>query len=419
MSTPPADVRPVTVLRVDIDFGDGPRPVGRLGWRDRRVYFGYDEAFVASGLDLSPFRLRLEPGVKPGPVGVFDGLPGVFNDSLPDGWGRLLMDRKLRGLGLHPGRLTPLDRLAWVGRRGMGALVYQPEHAMAGDEADGLVDLDRLADESLKVLDDEPSSVLDELLRLGGSAQGARPKALVGLDEAGGRMVHGVDDLPDGFRHWLVKFRAYQDPIDAGAIEYAYALMAGDAGIAMPPVRLFPSRKGPGFFGAKRFDRDGNRRRHMHTISGLLNADHAVPSIGYTDLLKATRALTRTQPAVDQVFLRMVFNVLARNQDDHTKNHAFLMDESGVWIPSPAYDLTFAAGPGGEQALDVAGNGRNPGAADLRKVAAVVGVPRAEADLSIERVRSVVERWPEYARNAGVAASSIQSIDAALRGKDR
>ncbi len=404
--------QPITLLRVEM----GAHLVGRLAWRDRVAYFEYDRAFLATRLEPSPFRLRLAPGVVEGPSGVFARLHGLFNDSLPDGWGRLLTDRKLREVGIQSGALTPLDRLAWVGVHGMGALVYRPEHPALATGADGTVDLDRLADESRLVLADDPKAVLDELLRVGGSPQGARPKALVGCSPDGSRLVHGVDDLPDGHEHWIVKFRAPGDPVDAGAIEHAYAEMAREAGIAMPPTRLFPAAKGPGYFGIKRFDRVGNRRVHMHTISGLLNIDHTLPSLGYDGLLKATRSLTRRQSEVEQMFTRMVFNVVAHNRDDHTKNHSFLMADDGTWSASPAYDVTLSSGPGGEHALDVAREGRNPGTAHILSVAKEVGVRQETALACIDRVRFAVNRWPEFASFSGVSDEMIDDIDRRLNG---
>jgi serine/threonine-protein kinase HipA len=237
--------RSTALLNVEIDLGGVRRQVGRLAWRDRVAYFEYDQGFLTSGLDLSPFRLKLGPGLMEGPPRPFDGLHGLFNDSLPDGWGRLLMDSKLHQIGLHPGHLTPLDRLAWIGAHGMGALIYHPEHPSLAEGGDGVIDLDKLAGEARKVLNDSPRAVLDELLTVGGSPQGARPKALVGLANDHSRLIHGVDDIPEGFEHWLVKFRAATDPVDIGAIENAYADMAGVAGVDM--LRI--SAKAPRRFG--------------------------------------------------------------------------------------------------------------------------------------------------------------------------
>lgn len=407
---------PAIMLRVELQLEGVQYSVGRLAWRDRQIFFEYDNDFRSSSLELSPFKLPLFSHLTEGPSDVFEGLHGLFNDSLPDGWGRLLLDRKLRELGGHPNQLTPLDRLAWIGNRGMGALSYVPEHQSLIGECNEVVDLDRLSEEAGMVLENSPEAVLDELLAIGGSPQGARPKALVGISPDGSRLIHGVDDLPEGWEHWIVKFRAYSDPLDAGAVERAYAVMAGVAGIDMPPTALLPSARGQGYFAIKRFDRDGGHR-HMHTVSGLLNIDHRLPSLGYEGLLKLTRALVRNEKAVDQMFTRMVFNVLAHNQDDHTKNHSFLMEGDGTWSVSPAYDVTFSSGPGGEHALDVAGMGRNPGVDHILAVAKNAGVTRKTAEATISRVRDAVDRWPDFAAANGVDKKTTSTIDMELNGR--
>ncbi len=408
--------RPITVLKVEFAGWGGPNRVGRLAWRDRVAYFEYDPEFISTKLELSPFKLPLRPDLFEGPPGVFETLHGLFNDSLPDGWGRLLMDRKLIEIGIQPGQLTPLDRLAWVGRRGMGALTYTPEHPALAEDERNEIDLDRLALQARNVYEDSPKAVLDELLRIGGSPHGARPKALVGRSPDGSRLVHGVDDLPDGYQHWLVKFRSIGDPIDAGAIEHAYAEMGRAAGIIMPETTLFPATKGPGFFGIRRFDRVGNRRYHMHTLSGLLNIDHTLPNIGYAGMLKATRALTRRQAEVDQMFARMVFNVLAWNRDDHTKNHSYIMAQDGEWSASPAYDITFSSGPGGEHALDVDRESMNPGVVNILAVAKDVGVEKRVALTCIERAKSAVDGWPVFAKSCGVSNKMQKTIDQRING---
>ena len=192
--------------------------------------------------------------------------------------------------------------------------------------------------------------------------------------------------------------------------------MARDAGIAMPPTVLFPAKKGPGYFGIKRFDRSGNRRLHMHTASGLLNIDHTLPGMGYSGLLRATRSLTRRQSEVEQVFARMAFNAFAHNRDDHTKNHSFLMGADGGWSTSPAYDVTFSSGPAGEHALDIAGEGRNPGVDHVHAVANEVGVGKKEAAAIIDRVKMAVDRWPVFAMGSGVSNPMTSSIDRVLNG---
>jgi serine/threonine-protein kinase HipA len=404
---------------VELATGGTRRVVGRLAWRERVCYFEYDPAFLATKFELSPFKMRLAPGLIQGPETVFERLHGLFNDSLPDGWGRLLTDRKLSELGVLPGQLTPLDRLALVGSHGMGALIYQPEHAPLVDNAGADVDLDWLSEQSALVLKDKPKAALDELLKIGGSPQGARPKVLLGFSAHDDNLIYGVDDLPDGYDHWIVKFRAAADPVDGGAIENAYADMARAAGIDMPPTALFPAKKGPGYFGIRRFDRIANNRLHMHTSSGLLNLDHTLPSLGYDGLLKIARILTRRQADVDQLFVRMVFNICAHNRDDHTKNHSFLMGEDGSWSASPAYDVTFATGPGGEHALSVQGEGKSPSIEHIHAVARNVGVGEKVVTAVIEHVGAAVNHWLAFAKKYGVARKSAIAIDQRLKAVRR
>jgi serine/threonine-protein kinase HipA len=408
------EISPIRLLYVDMELAGARRTVGRLVLQRGRILFEYDPDFVAGGRSISPLKLPLERRIFPGELDSFDGLHGVFNDSLPDGWGRLILDRKLSTFGVMPAALSPLDRLAYVGSRGLGALRYRPEHIPERTRA--AIDLDRLAEQIREVLDGDAAEVLDRLVDLGGSSGGARPKVLVGCNRSRGRLLAGVDALPAGYSHWLVKFRSSVDPPDIGAIEYAYSEMARAAGVDMAPTHLFPARSGPGYFGTQRFDRDGDRRVHVHTVCGLLHADHRLPSIDYATLLKATRLVTRNQVEVDRMFRRMVFNVLAHNRDDHTKNHAFLLDADGEWRCTPAYDVTFSSGPGGEHALALGGEGRRPGVEHIAEVARSTGVDDKIVQACVEQARAAVESWPRLASAAGVSRASAALIDARLNG---
>ncbi len=406
---------PVRLVRVDIQLGEVVHPVGRLAWQDRRILFEYAPTFVERGLAISPFHLPVQAGVVYGDPAIFDGLMGVFNDSLPDGWGRLLLDRKLAQLRMLPGALTPIDRLAYVGQSGVGALRYQPEHAH--ERSTEPLDLDALAEDARSVLEGDSSEVLDLLISLGGSSGGARPKIFAACSADRRRLDAGNATLRRGYSHWLIKFRSSVDPPDVGAIEHAYSEMARAAGIDMAPTHLFSARSGAGYFGTERFDRRGNGRVHVHSVCGLLKADFRIPSIGYVSLLKATRALTRNQLEVDRMFRRMVFNVFARNRDDHTKNHAFILEEDGTWHSSPAFDLTFSAGSGGEHALDVAGEGREPGLAHIQQVARETGVHANVSRLCVDQVKHAVDQWSAHASASGVSAASAAAIDMQLNGR--
>lgn len=389
-------------LEVRIDWGDEELVVGTLAEQERRIYFEYDAGFLRSPLLISPFKLPPRPGLFEHTDRDFAGVFGVFNDSLPDGWGLLLMDRQFRSQGADPRTLTPLDRLAYIGTRGMGALTYHPPAAEAEAEQDLGIELDALARQAERVLEGSTEEVLPALRIAGGSPGGARPKVLVGVRDDG-RIISGTSALPAGYRHLLVKFGAKEDPPDIGAVEAAYALMAESAGIAVPPTRLFETADGR-YFGAERFDREGNRRVHMHTLGGLLHASHRVPSMEYEGFLRATLMLTRDQRQVEEAFRRMVFNVLAHNRDDHVKNFSFLMGRDGSWRLAPAYDLVFSDGPGGQHTMAVAGEAVQPADGDMLRVAQACDVDLLRARRIIEGVRDSVQQWPGLARTMGVSA---------------
>lgn len=385
--------------------------VGRLARKAREILFEYDPAFIDRGLDLSPFKLPLRPGVVVGDPALWDGLMGVFEDSLPDGWGRLLIDRRAARAGLVSAALGPLDRLSLIGARAMGALVYQPEVEL---EPPTVVSLPEIAADVEAVLAGARGPDLDRLIALGGSPQGARPKALVQVGD-GGTVVYGDRRHRPGCTPYIVKFRAKDDDAHAGTLEHAYMRMAAAAGVDVPStIMLGRTRKHAGYLAIRRFDRDGTTKVHMHTLSGLLHAPHTYPSTTYRDLLLATRRLTRDEAAVTEMFRRACFNVLAHNRDDHTRNFAFLMSERGEWRASPAYDLTYSDGPGGEHAMLVGREGANPTVDDLLELAKSADVRRPRP--IIDQVRQAVARFARHADEAGVPAKVRRRIARALSG---
>jgi serine/threonine-protein kinase HipA len=386
------------------------RKVGRLALKGRELLFEYDAAFLGSKLELSPLQLPLRPGVVMGKPDVLDGLMGVFDDSLPDGWGRLLIDRRAAELGVSGGSLTPLDRLTLVGARSMGALVYEPEIAL--DEPE-IVKLSELAKETEVVLEGAKGDAdLERLIALGGSPKGARPKVLVQL-APNGDVLSGARSIRPGFTAWLVKFPAREDDPHSAALEHAYFLMAKAANIDVPRTRLLgKTKRSRGYFAIERFDREGTTRIHTHTLGGLLHLPHGYPALDYSDLLKVTRKLTRNEAAVTEMFRRACFNVFAHNRDDHSRNFAFLMNEQGGWSPSPAYDLTFTEGPGGEHTMLVAGEGRAPDSKHLLSLAKTAELKRAEK--IIDEVRTAVGRFKVFADRAGVPARLQRIVTRAL-----
>ncbi|WP_446011086.1 type II toxin-antitoxin system HipA family toxin [Candidatus Electrothrix sp.] len=390
---------------VEVRFTVSPEeslPVGVLAIQGHRLFFEYHSFWLQRNLELSPFILPAKAGLVEHQQRTFGPLFGLFDDSLPDGWGLLLMDRHFRSLGREPSTLSPLDRLLYLGRSTMGALTYYPHEARTSET--DLLDLHDLAAHSQQIFAGDEAEILPLLLRTGGSPGGARPKVLVGWNGQDRRIIAGDDDLPPGFEHWLVKFSAEEDSRDAGPVEYAYALMACAAGIAMPETRLFTTEQGESFFGIKRFDRSpDNRRYHIHTFGNLIQANFRIPSCDYADLFKVTTLLTRNHEDLLRAFRLMLFNILTHNRDDHVKNFSFILDDrTGKWSLAPAYDLTFANGPGGEHSMTVAGEGRAPGYRQVAELAGQYSVAEKELEMMLDEVGAAVERWPEFAQVAGV-----------------
>ena len=353
----------VTLIRVFY----GKSLVGKLALGpDRRSVFEYDDQWLQSGFSISPFYLPLKAGLSTARPTPFEGLFGVFYDSLPDGWGKLLMDRWLKKQGVDPFSISNLDRLALVGSNGMGALTYLPDHSPVGSEVQQ--SLDYYATQVEKVLHDEEPDSLDELIKTAGSSAGVRPKVMVHID--------GHD--------WLVKFRAIHDPADIGQTEYAYSLLAKKCGVDMPETRLFNGK----YFGVRRFDRIGDKRLHVHSAAGLLYASYRLPSLDYAGLLKATLALTRHMDEVEKMFRLMVFNVLIGNRDDHARNFSFIWSDD-AWRLSPAYDLLPSDGFGGQHTTTVNGQG-NPTMNDCMAVAKEVGFPERRAKEIVEHIKNIV-----------------------------
>lgn len=406
---------PITQLKISLAFTDSHVSVGRLAAINKKIYFEFSESFLRSKLNISPFELPRQPGAQAAQLHPFDGLFGVFNDSLPDGWGRMLLDRRVQSQHIAPQLLTPLDRLAYVGKFGMGALIYEPSIDEPFQTTDYL-DLAQLAQESRAVLEGTADSVLEKLLTLSGSSSGARPKVMIGYSPSTNQIVHGQQDLASGFEHWLVKFRAQIDPVDAGPIEYAYSRMAAAAGIEVMPTKLFHSPEGAAHFGIQRFDRVGNERLHLHSLCGLLHSDHRIPALDYSQVLLAVQRLTRDMQEVEKAFRLCCFNVFAHNRDDHSKNFSFLMSSSGQWRLAPAYDLTFSSGPNGEHCTSVMREGKHPGKTELMALANKVGIKTSHIESLIDEVQTVISDWKKFAHEAGVSKKMSTAIGKVLKG---
>ena len=331
------------------------RLMGLLSQREGRIFFEYAPAFFNFGLEVSPFKLPLRPGLFEGDPMFAGGLFGVFNDSLPDGWGCLLLDRQLMRRNISYNEIGPIDRLRLIGKDPFGALEYEP--AEEGAEETIKIILDSLAREADKILEGRSQEMLDELVALNGSSGGARPKITALVSDDKSKIVQNSRAVPDGFSSWIIKFSNKSDRKDLGLHEYVYSLIAKKAGIKMTETYLFPSKNSSGHFGTKRFDREGNQKIHIHSASGLLHADFRIPCLDYASLLRLTQLLTKNQQDIEQMVRLMIFNVKAGNKDDHSKNFTFLLDKAGEWHLSPAYDLTRSSGINGEQTAMVNGKG--------------------------------------------------------------
>ncbi|MBB4239198.1 type II toxin-antitoxin system HipA family toxin [Rhizobium esperanzae] len=405
--------KPIRKMRVILDLDGRERHLGTLAWSsdERRAYFEYSAEFLTAPLPMSPFNAKTEPGLIAAPRDPFDGLHGLFNDSLPDGWGRLLLDRRLQRAGIDYHLLTPLDRLSAVGRTGMGALAYLPELDDNERNPSRDVDLDWFVEQVDLVQTEMDIADIDTLQGAQGGSAGARPKIMIGFNEVRNSWVLDCgQDMEPGFDRWMVKARGVGDPADIGVEEQAYALMARAAGLKMSETRTFQTGKGSRLFATRRFDRTLAGRLHMHTASGILNASHRQASLNYGQLHKLTFMMTRDSSEVLRMFRHMVFNVFSRNRDDHAKNHAFLMKGDGRWTLSPAYDLTFSSGPGGEHSADIAGEGRNPGMAHLLTVSRQASIPDRDARDVIDEVRNAIESWPQFAEEAELPKSRAAEL---------
>ena len=251
--------------------------------------------------------------------------------------------------------------------------------------------------------------VIPELGRAGGSPGGARPKALVAID-ADNDVIAGTDGVPGSHVHYLVKFRGAGDPPDAARIEQAYADMARTAGVRLPETRLLQGARKEVYFASRRFDRDGDRRLHAHTASGLLYADFRLPSLDYRDLIALTRSITRDRRESRAMFVLAAFNVMAHNRDDHARQFTWLMDRAGTWRLAPAYDLTFAPGPGGEHATSVQGHGKSIAREHLTALGRQADLKNNEIFQIIDRVAAAIAAWPDIARKYEVSTDSRNRI---------
>ncbi len=423
------------------------RTIGAVALEDgaTTATFEYDPAFAVSGIEVAPLTMPLSERLytfSSLPFETFHGLPGFLADSLPDRFGNSLIDAWLATQGRIPESFNAVERLCYTGTRGMGALEFFPTLGPIARKASP-IKVEQLVELASEVLthrnnlqvsfhDKSKEEALKDILRVGTSAGGARAKAVIAWNPQTNEVRSGQIKTGHGFEYWLIKFdgvsgnkdKELEDPKGYGAIEYAYYKMAKDAGIKMSKCRLF-EENGRRHFMTKRFDRlENGAKLHLQSLCGLAHYDfNQAGAYGYEQALQVIRQLGLPMSSVEEQFRRMVFNIIARNQDDHVKNIAFLMDKSGRWSLSPAFDMTYSFQPTGKwtSVHQMTLNGKRDGFTleDFKVCARAALMKRGRAEIIINEVREVVSHWQDYAEEARVLPLQRDQIEATLRVKER
>lgn len=409
--------------------------VGYVNWNEQSATAGfeYEPEFVATGLELSPLMMPLASGTiyefSSNKGDTFMGLPGLLADALPDAYGRALLNSWLAAQGRAEGEANPVERLCYQGSRSMGALEFRPMKDVALEqsspvEIEDLIKVAAMATDDKAVfqehLDDDVKRAVMNIIRVGTSAGGQRTKAVIAINDTTGEIRSGQVEAPEGFNHWLIKFdgvnnRMLGDPMGYGRIEYVYYLMAKAAGIDMNECRLL-EENGRAHFLTRRFDRVGGREKiHMQTLCGIAHYDFQQPgAYSYEQALMVMRRLRLPFTDAVEFFRRAVFNVVARNQDDHTKNISFLMSRDGKWKLSPAYDMAWAYNPEGKwtnrHQMSINGKRDDIQKEDLIYLASAASISERNALKIIDEVNEAVSLWPKLAVDNGLKKSIIQQI---------
>ncbi len=360
-----------------------------------QIVFEYSDEARSRGLELSSYTLPLEgPRLRRGFAAHQLGLPGPVYDALPDGWGMLLMDRLFRRRQLNAARIGPLERLAYIGNTAMGAMSFEPV-APEGLEPQAHVPIELLAAEIQEVVQGDGGEFLHTLMLVGGSPQGARPKALVYRDPETGAFTTAATP---GFEAWLIKFPAKGEHAEVCAIEMVYAHCLRLCGIKTPDTEHFVLPNGLAAFASRRFDRIQGKRVPMQSLAAFTGADYTSPgSLDYVNFLRATQLCTNDVREKTIAFERAVFNVAFNNRDDHPKNFAYLMSASGTWTLAPAYDVTFCEGPGGYHQMDVLGEALAIDRKAMLRLADEAEVSTEKAGRVIDGICDVASRFAEIA----------------------
>ena len=388
--------------------------LGTLAHEGRTLLFEYSDEALARGIELSPIYLKLRKVAYSGFPVTQDNLPGLIADSLPDGWGRILMDRCFQKSGRDLSNISPLDRLAFISDRAMGALVFTPPDALSHDPE--YQELRVLAEGAQLILAGKDTTTLEQLALTGGSPHGARPKVLVQYNAATEEISTDRAALGEA---WLVKFQAQGEAKEVCAIEILYATMARQCGLDMPATKYFDLTPKLAGFGIERFDRRHEMRVPTLSLAALLDDNFRLPTRDYEVFLRATRTLTKDDRQVKNAFERCVFNVVFNNRDDHTKNFAYVMNESMHWELAPCFDLTYNIGIGGEHQMTIRGEGRNPGHQHLLALAKAVDLPSDWARQTIERITSIAGTLAAYAKDVGIKPATLRVIKSAIEANRR
>jgi len=388
--------------------------LGTLAHEGRTLLFEYSDEALARGIELSPIYLKLRKVAYSGFPVTQDNLPGLIADSLPDGWGRILMDRCFQKSGRDLSNISPLDRLAFISDRAMGALVFTPPDALSHDPE--YQELRVLAEGAQLILAGKDTTTLEQLALTGGSPHGARPKVLVQYNAATEEISTDRAALGEA---WLVKFQAQGEAKEVCAIEILYATMARQCGLDMPATKYFDLTPKLAGFGIERFDRRHEMRVPTLSLTALLDDNFRLPTRDYEVFLRATRTLTKDDRQVKNAFERCVFNVVFNNRDDHTKNFAYVMNESMHWELAPCFDLTYNIGIGGEHQMTIRGEGRNPGHQHLLALAKAVDLPSDWARQTIERITSIAGTLAAYAKDVGIKPATLRVIKSAIEANRR
>jgi serine/threonine-protein kinase HipA len=387
-----------------------------------RIYFEYDTNFLKTGIELSFEYLPLRTGVFYNDKEGFDSLPGLFYDSLPDSWGTLLLEREFEKRGISRDNIKPLDKLCYLGNRSIGALSFEPDTGPKESSRLEILNFAKVNREARNIISGKTDEIGEKLIEAGGSAGGARAKILAGISKDGKKFYYAPSNLPQGYEYWLIKLD--ENPKKQyGILEYIYSLLAKECGIIIPATKLIQTKDDKGnllsLFSIKRFDRlDDGTRIHTHTLAAMTHYNFNLPGQPYDDLLRRCEVFLRDKKTVHQAFLRMLFNVLFNNCDDHGKNHSFLMNSNGEWTLAPAYDLTFSSGRGKKNLHQMSIEGKRNlfEKKDFYNLGEKYEISKIEVDEMLNKLIDIRKRFKSLAVKYKVDSKRIEEVEAVIKG---